>query len=725
MGNRQRERYLQNGLNFISKKDEGYTRFTAAFDGLSPADFASLSIQDLYDLVPVLGYTKYENIVNQAIKINKLVRQSTTIHKDGFPYPVLQKPYTWSLAEKISCELESQVDRLQEHGIDTLVGLEMEFSMSEEPIATFDHWISVKNDILLQLYESAELAESEDEYQLILDKIHQVQKFNAREVLMYDLIECDLRTRDIFESLFGINRDGQGYYDARGVLELKFKPVDPQTALFNRVKVLEILFEKAAEYGLVLDSLPSFHVNISFWDENGNIFDDSHPDFFTKGKALVEGIAKAFYDNIFVLLNKSEINSDELRDFEISVHRMSLLRYSSDRIEVRPSVHGSLQDPNIIIATFLAGALYGLSNQEKDELLKAHEVISPVVHHESGLLKVFSHVLSNSTIDEHGFLTVNEEYVRDHIQTLEYELGLVDEPPSDSLVNAIYGMFYKSEYLPFIIDFLQSTRVVISDENILQFDFPVTANGMYEFTIPSINIDKIPETLKKRLENGESIEVMRSEISRYLNPGDRMPQLARRCVINVASLLNSVWITDLHTKLVVKGYSVNNYQTSENVTPSIAWLRYDQLMNSRVLQEEFSKDFFKALVDITHDMLSANDVFHDEHWDAQQVENLFHAKILDEDWTVTRANKSVVSFWKENGQVEGRDFIKKAVLVKFKRIFDKDPFVLELHNVLQTLFVSLNKTYWYGVSVSNYSDNSADINLEIDPKLLRVLQKLL
>lgn len=604
----------------------------------------------------------------------------------------------------------------------------MEFVCPEDAIKGFTHWQDVKQQVLLELSQRRDSAATELERKTVTDRISQVETFNAREMLMYDLIELDPRTKDVLEPVFGKSRDGDGYYDAQGVLELKTKPTDPRTVMVNRNVVLQVLFDKAATYGIDLRSYPSFHVNISFWDDKGNLFDDSHPDFSTKGKALTEGITKAFYDGIFILLRKHEMKSDRLMSLGLTVDRQGWIRYSSGRVEVRSSIDGNLQDQGMLTTTLLAGALYGLSNQEKKDVIPAVEVISPVVHHVKDQYKVTSHILNNSLIHEDGSVEVPNEYIKEHVDSLEYELGLRDSPPDKSYVSALFKFFgTSSDYLPFVKQFFNASRAVRTDDGQLMIQFPTTSEGTYEFIIPAINMDKIPPELQMRLEQGEDREGMRSEISQYIKGGDRMPKPAQKCSIDTKKLTDSLIVVGVHSKFIIEGYDLNTLSGVRRIPDSwtsSAWARYQRLVGSECLQQAYSPEFFSELCVLAKETCKSEPTLDSIPVEPSGIKEQLFFKIKDRDWQVETKDKWIRDHWIDNGWQEGKDFIRRSIQIKFEGITNRNSFVEGLSDILDGINEILPFSYWYKIEDHAYVGGTYDIDLEIEPAFLLHLRKV-
>lgn len=712
MGDAKQLEYARNGILFKNRMGGRFSTLETPFN-LTVADFASLSKENLTRLVPHLARTEYEPIVDMALRTQKLVEQVTTISCDGFHYPVGERPFTWPLHERVGMEISKQLESLRSLGVDEVkIGLEMEFSCNENPVDGFNYWEERKIEALRKL----EGEKNKD----IENKIESVKKFNAREMMMFDLIEMDENTRGVLEPLFGTTRDGNGYYDSVNVLELKTKPALLQEVLENRKIVLKTLYEKAIKYGLEIPDHPSCHINVSFWDGQGNILDDKHPEFAEKSKLLTEGITKAFYDAIAILIDKNELSSNELIKLSLSVNRQNLLRYSTDRIEIRPSVEDFMQDVDLMVAVLLSGAIYGLSVSDDKEMIKAERVECPVVHHAEDCFKVVSHAINNSTIREDGSVEVSEEYLREHSSTLEYELGLVSKEPGSDYASSFLRMFFTSDYLEMINYFFGKMKVINDENGKMVLKFPETSKGRFEYTIPDINMDKIPEEMQRRLRSGQ--EVNRGEYDEYLKPGERLPHPARVAVINVAELAEKISLKGCKSKFVVKDYDLNRVEDGN--TPErwsrAAWARYVRQVNSKVLQMSLSSEFVNDFADLVKKYSEKKQILPLKDISEEEVVNMLFGKIADNDYVIDTRSEFLLK------SELGRGLISPYVQIDFIGVENGRLLESILHQLLKDLGDALEREKsWFDITVSMYVNQKYKVSVQIKPEFLKILEELI
>lgn len=723
IGLEQRKRLEIAGLKFSQRREQGYTKLDMPYE-LGSEDLAALSAIDLIAVTSVLYKTRLEPLINEAEHIFLLRRQVSVYNKDGFLYPTQERPFTWPLRKLISGELAHQQAALAEFGINQVkVGLEMEFSCVEDAISSFDHAQVVQKQALQHLQAQADVCTDQEEKQYFEAKIEVIKSFNAREILMYDLIELDSRTQGIFEPLFGTQRDGDGYYDGKGVLELKFQPVSPELALQHYQTVLFVLYEKLAYYGLELQFSPSFHINVSFWDNDGNIFCDTHPLFRSKGWQLAEGITAVFFDALVVLISQYEALAEELIPFNLTTSRQNLLRFSSGRIEVRPSVHEEQQDIGAIIALLLAGAVDGMRFAGTSNRLPAQEVSSPVVHHESGVLKVTSHVINNSIILPNGCLQIPEHYFREHFDTIMYELGLSDVEPSSNALFALLKMFSgEDEFYQPVLGFFKAIRVDSSGGGGHTLVFPTNMDQSFQFQTPPINMDKIPEDLQQRLIAGEVID--RAILSENLRPGDRLPVPARVHQINLDLLQQKITLKGVQSKFEVKGYNPNDF-SNVTYTPvdwnTPSWSKYVRLMTSEHLATVLSSPFFTTLCQVVRDHLRNPIEQPTNVVSKTQVKEILWFKIRDKQFVKKKLNKIFQQSYKKNGLIEGKNFMTNYYSMQFLEVGNGDHFCTMLHEVLEEVISTQDNCFWYSSHVS-CSNGKDEVFLELEVELFKLLK---
>ncbi len=725
VGEAKKQEFRHGGVLLQYRSKNGLTRLKSPYE-LGVADFASLGLENAQKLNSHLRETKYQKTIDMAERAAKLVEQAKTVHVDGFLFPTKEKPFTWELRQKIGKEIENQKRLLKKHGItEVKVGEEMEFALPEKPVEGFFKWRQVKRTILAGLRWELSKEEGPTKRKRLKEKISQVSKFNAREVLMYDLIELDPKTRGILEPLFGVSRDGDGYYDARGVLELKFKPTDPNQAIENRKTVLKTLFDKAFEYGLeFLDQgLPAFHINVSLWDKNGNLFADNHPSFNRKTKKIVEGVTRAFYDSMFVLMGKYEAKSGNLRKLKLDVNRLESLRFSSDRLEIRPSGTDGMQDPDMMLSVFLAGAIYGLENKWRNNFVSAKKVNSPTVHHSPSMGKVTSHVINNATIKGDGSLDVAMFYIREHDTILDYELGITDEEPVTN-VPGFLRMFFSSDHLPYVEKFFKRTKYIKNKKGEYEIMFPETAPGKYTFYLPSLNMQYLPKELRVRMMNGE--ELPRSIMEQYTPVGMRFPRIGKFIDIDVKRLKKIIQPRGVKSKFVVRSYDYNKKASSvvpRNFTNE-AWARYQRLKYSRTLAGTMSKDAKKEFKKAARKFVKNESVPKKEPVTRKSVASAFFHKIADRDYYHHKTPAWVLQYIKERGEVEGQDYLMSSLQVKFEMVKDGEAYGVFLKRVLYGINKRYVRKHKYVVDVKEHNNGYSDVTVSISPRLMKVLRKL-
>jgi hypothetical protein len=258
-----------------------------------------------------LGESEIGPALEKALRLcwlKNMDQKSESGYAFGF---VGDKPDTWGLQDKIAPEITALTAKLSKHGITQVrVGQELEFGLDGEAIDGFTHWQDVKSSIISGLEKEITKANGAEQDRLNA-KLAEVKEFSAREVLMYDMIELDNRTKDLLEPLFGRTRDGDGYYDAKGCLELKLNHCPIEEYSNRHQTVLSVLIEKAKAYGLPLNSPPSSHLSFSFWDDQGNITHPSHADYTTKGKVITEGITRGLYDALPMIMDPQSMGTEE------------------------------------------------------------------------------------------------------------------------------------------------------------------------------------------------------------------------------------------------------------------------------------------------------------------------------------------------------------------------------------------------------------------------------
>ena len=481
-----------------------------------------------------------DSIFKQALSLHRL-REQAVVQEDGFYLPVQTRPLTWDLQEGIAVELTAVEALLRDRGIErVLLGIEFETTTSEYPVNSSEKWKEVKASSIADL--STQIDESEGAVrEALLQKRATLAGFNAREVLLYDLLERDERTSGMFEPIFGNHRGSGSYYDGRNVLELQSKPFEPHRAVKNQRLFYQVLIEKASDYGLVIEP-PRAQLNLSFWDQEGNIFDPNHSRFEERGVQIAAGMSKAIYENYPFFAHQYDIEEKALHGIEVGIDRTAYLRYSSGKVEVRPSGGGEGQHFDAMLLVCLAGAAYSLDDTNLKSLPNI-ETVEGGMFTATDNYKVISHLLSTSEITSTGDIVVPELYLRASIDEIADELGIIDDEYTKSLeLHTIARITQgRPEFEDFVIDFFG--RVHLSDEGNIVWprdmdSIPPGASSSVDFQnlANEVHFEKRVKGLKSQESfdldevtvDGSRSVIKRSRIKRFLDGEVSSEILSRR-----------------------------------------------------------------------------------------------------------------------------------------------------------------------------------------------------
>ncbi|MDD3181900.1 MAG: hypothetical protein PHD48_03745 [Alphaproteobacteria bacterium] len=568
-------------------KLSGYVAVSANVETYEAIERISLlPTKNIQKLIELCAYSPlYEGIKDaQAMHLLRKMAENST---DNFPLPYAKRPFTWAVNTHIPDEIEELNKKLQKQGIDQVrVGMEIEFSLPEEPLQWIKKAEEVKAEILGEISDQIKQSPHNERTVLLEKKKELVEQFNAREILMFDMIERDEKTKDILEPLFGTGRDGNGYYDAEGTLELKIKHCDSRDIIQNRRTVLRTLFRKASELGLLLDTAPTQHVNISFWKDEQNLFDEAHPEFLITGKKIMEGITKAFYETCPVLITDLELN-EPLPPLSCSANREEYLRSSTGRLEVRPSQYGTHQDPDFITMVAMAGGLYGLESMNNDAQQRAIITTKGNFSHTEGLFKVTSHVLSNSTVTDKGLIIPPSAYIEQKAQSIAFELGLTTISPS-SLEQCLGG---KSLFADPLNNFFKQVKIRNTPSG-LSVQWPETKREQYAFTTPEINMHLLPADLQERVRGGKELPEQLPEGLSIKLWGKDLPKAAQTYTINTATLSKNIQLHSFSKRLIIpNGYNMNTTQGGASIEQS----RLQRMAESSVLKKCLRDETFQEI----------------------------------------------------------------------------------------------------------------------------------
>lgn len=701
MGDRQRKRIAMNGIDLVERSGKGLTALRTHFT-LRPEDFASLSSKDLYDLIPHLQDTPYKKAMDEAMRMQDLIRQAKSFPEPGFYAPGESRPFTWPLRESLPGEIDNQLHELKEFGIESvMVGLELEFVCPEEAVLGFHKAEEVKRKVLLELSE--EIKKTGDEFRLseLLTRYEEIEKFNDREMMMFDLVELDPIARDLVEPVFGRGHGGKGYYDNVDVLELRMKMGEISGVEGKRRQLTERIFAKATEYGLVIKNSPCVHVNVSFWDKDGNVFASDHPHFADTGKRICEGMALAFFEALPVIVNESYLEYDDVKDLRLGISRNDNLRYSTNRVEVRPSARGDVQDVQMMMSLCLAGALWGLRNPDSREMKKADLVVSPNILCDSERYDVLIDILHGASITPDGHFLFDESYVRNVGDKLNWELGITNRPPKATIVSSLFGNNFTDSEFTGLHNFLKEIRVLRDGGNGYKLLFPETSPGKFEVHIPGINWEALPKGLQQLILSGK--KPSHSEISKYIKPGDLVPKPPRKVMIDVDGLRRSLRCVGVVSRWSVPGYDLNQpYGVDENGQQKLFVSRIQRMKDSRVIAKAFTPETRNTLITLTDGIGNKKATAEDTKLSFASVGEMLLDKVADNDFVVRKdrdGTTTEIIFQMRSGQEDFANNLRAQV----KDILAK--WGIDLHFSIFT----------------NGINGGHQVNLWADPKLILLI----
>ena len=142
--------YKQAGIEFTNYTPEGYCRVSADLSTLDASEKLShLPLDDLQDLLSLFPDSELKPGLDRAISLS-ILRRMADKEPDGFPAASNFRPFTWASTNHLVPEDVKRLDEyLRSLGVEqTRVGMELEFTIPEDPVEGFEHWKIVKQGIL-------------------------------------------------------------------------------------------------------------------------------------------------------------------------------------------------------------------------------------------------------------------------------------------------------------------------------------------------------------------------------------------------------------------------------------------------------------------------------------------------------------------------------------------------------------------------------------------------
>lgn len=301
-----------------------------------------------------------------------------------------------------------------------------------------------------------------------------LQGFLPQEIMMFDLHEGDINTKDKLEFIFGTDRSDASYYDAvigiMRCMEFKTKPIKITDFEANLDLLIKKLYEKAEQYGVKITD-PKIQLNLSFWKNDINIFDSENVDFDKSAPKILTGIIENIYTRREELkfLYISATGAPPLLSLKAGRDGFSRLvgEGETSRLELRPSRTGA-SISQIDIKKFLEiieeGAALGLQ-KSKHNLKK----IKRCIFMRAGAdLKMVTHVLLGARLKKNFLggtykIIPPENYISGwlYLNFAKIALELGFEPISPEVNQNQLKFLKKSRYDELISDYKNSERVRI------------------------------------------------------------------------------------------------------------------------------------------------------------------------------------------------------------------------------------------------------------------------
>jgi len=340
------------------------------------------------------------------------------------------RPLTWDLRGRIPGEMAHVSTLLTRQGITPQVGMEMEFSFSRTPPSDDTPWLAVKQKMLSDLQLQIASAADNQTKSTLVRRLEQAAAFGPEEVLMYDLLYLDPRTCDLATRSFGGKDIRQGgFFDSEGTFELQLMHTDPASCCHHRKEMTRVLFEKARDYGLSFSREPSHHISFSFLKDGKNLFDADHPEFLTRGKSMLEGMARVAHDLYPCMVNAHKVQPYPLPHTSLLPERLTFLRMANGRVEFRPAMPAEMQNPDFIALMGLIGAQYGVAPKDAEyfqqQVIHADLVEKPFcAESDASSHKILRHVINGSYLKD-GEIVWPKAYIDNSTAKIGEELGII------------------------------------------------------------------------------------------------------------------------------------------------------------------------------------------------------------------------------------------------------------------------------------------------------------
>lgn len=321
-------------------------------------------------------------------------------------------PYSWPFNSELESQFEGLLSKLLQHGIEMKIGVELELSLSRDPIKGYED--KIRN------YAEALVKREADKWQndgdtTSRDNIAHISTFHFRDFLAFQLYEEDPVIQEVFEYKAGTANGGNGYYDNDEMYEFTTKPLAAEDFFAKYIPAQRHLLERCHEFGFMLESKVAQQINMSFWKDGRNIMLAENPEDEKLCERVIQAFGFALEDGFDLMIPSVEAENSHKFDL-VSQSRVSCSRHAYGRLELK----GFIFEAHHLIVGACLGAGAALSAIDENtshlvasdakELEKVHVVNVKTPHGEQPWLR---HAINGSELDiGTGKLSPDEGYIR-------------------------------------------------------------------------------------------------------------------------------------------------------------------------------------------------------------------------------------------------------------------------------------------------------------------------
>ena len=365
------------------------------------------------------------------------------------PPPVAaHSPAYYADKELLTYEQESLLGKLRARGVTQVkTALEIEFVPDEAAppdsgarLPDGRHYWEARKQAILDEYAQRIASARDVPAQATLQQEAALIRdvFGPRETLYYDLVHdkevAGLLVPQSRVLSYDPVKKKTSYEDARGVFEIRMRPMDARKLERAHATVVNTLEHLLARYDLQKNENYTYHYNFSLWQGDKNLNDPCQPEFKTVTPHIMQGVARALHEAEPALYTKEEMKAERLPSFTLGPARLQSLRVVGEgelgRAELRLSDDNHLHNFTLLNVLVMAGALHGLKQAQAEAPGPAEVAVrrKAVFRAKSEDAFPIAHVLGGMTVRDDGSVIVPAPYLRnieEKLPVFARSLGLI------------------------------------------------------------------------------------------------------------------------------------------------------------------------------------------------------------------------------------------------------------------------------------------------------------